>query len=105
VPGYPNANFTITFSPVDPSTFMEAQFTLDVSGIQTEIFGASSLSLDDNDYSSYLPQEQQTFGSAVISIPITDSSLFTDGSLTVHFQADFWDATAIDFFQLEVLVQ
>ncbi len=103
--GYPNANFTITFTPVDPSTFWYAQFTLDVSGIQTASWGASSLYLDGINYSSYLPQEQGTFGSQVVSIVINDSSLFEDGSLTVHFQAGYYDTTAIDFFQLEVFRQ
>jgi hypothetical protein len=90
---------------MDPSTFYEAKFTLDVSGIQTNLFGASSLSLDGNDYSSYLPQEQGTYGSKVVDIYITDSSLFTDGSLTVKFRGGSGDATAIDCFQLEVIRQ
>jgi hypothetical protein len=81
---------------------------LDVSGIQAESFGDSTLRLDGQDFSSYLDQEQGTYGSNVIRIYIYDVSMFTDGELTVEFQGGegtvpgVWDpdAIAVDYFSL-----
>jgi hypothetical protein len=100
--------FTIRFCPADPSQFYYATFTLDVSGIQAESFGDSTLRLDGQDFSSYLDQEQGTYGSNVIRIYIYDVSMFTDGELTVEFQGGegtvpgVWDpdAIAVDYFSL-----
>ena len=99
-------SFTITFPPVDPDNFYVARFILDVTGIQTEAFGSSSLKLDGIDFSSYLPQEQGIHGSDVVVISIYNSNLFEDGSLTIDFQGAPFpdpDAIAFDFFGLEIL--
>jgi Fibronectin type III domain len=94
--------FEINFTPVDTSASIHSVFTIDISGTEASWYGDSSIYLDDYDYSHYIPQELGPFGSQKVDIPILDSSLFTDGSLTVHFQGGSTDAIAIDFFSLEI---
>ena len=101
--------FTITFPIVeDPDYYDSATFTLDVTGIQTNYYGASSLYLDDWDYSQYLPQEQNIYGSQIAIIGI-DVSRLLNGSLTVNFRGGTGgiistnhDAIGFDYFRLQV---
>jgi hypothetical protein len=98
--------FTIRFCQVDPNDFFRADFTLDVSGIEQTTFGPSNLYLDGKDFSQFLPTNQGAYGSQVVTIPITDVSLFTDGELTVRFVGaplPNGDAIAFDYFRLRII--
>jgi hypothetical protein len=97
-----NFGFTMTFDPLlNP---VNATFTVDVSGIQTDTFGPSSLFLDGVDVSSVLPVEQGIFGSSRVTTSI-DPAITSDGSVSVTFQggsAGVGDAIAFDFFELNL---
>ncbi len=107
-------SFTIPFDPVDSDIFYCAFFTLDVSGLQSELYGAKSLYLDGEDFSSALQyKEQGAFGSEVIDIYIGESYsyLFTNDTnrdLTVEFYGGYYcpdcdlDSIAFDYLSLEI---
>jgi hypothetical protein len=98
--------FDIPFTPVDPLYFDFATFTLDVSGLEQDEYGNSSLSLDGIDYSSSLPQNQGMFGSDIIEITLDDVTVFEDGRLTVNFQGGAqWDFIAFDYFILRIFTK
>ena len=96
---YGPRSFSFVFDPV-PDAF-SATFTLDVSGIQTASFGASSIFLDSVDFSSMLPTEQGAWGSGVFSAAV-DSALLADGVLNVNFVGGPSDHIAFDYFSLEI---
>lgn len=96
---YAQRDFSFTISGI-PETF-SATFSMDVSGIQESWFGASSLYLDGDDYSSMLPYDQGPFGSGLLSTSV-DVALLTDGALNVHFLGSSADHIAFDYFCLEV---
>ena len=103
-------SFTMEFPPVNPAANPWAVLIIDVSGIQQETFGGSSLYLDGVDYSETLPVSQGTFGSDIVYVYLYDLSILEDGRLTVDFQGgeglnpEVWDpdTMAFDFFRLEI---
>jgi hypothetical protein len=98
--------FDITFTPVDPLYFDFATFTLDVAGLEQDLYGNSSLLLDGLDYSTSLPLNQGMFGSEIIEITLDDSSVFEDGRLTVNFQGgERRDFIAFDYFILRIFTR
>lgn len=103
-------NFDVTFfHSFDVSQFAylsSAYFTLDISGVQQNLFGGvSRLYFDGSEVTPFttLP-DQGAWGSAVVTYGV-DLSLLADGALNVYF--DNWDLgnddhIAIDYTMLEV---
>jgi hypothetical protein len=96
----PSFTFTMNFSPL--LNLGQAWFQLDVSGIQTDIWGSSSITIDGVNHTSMLPTEQGVFGSSVRTRLLNQNSVL-DGSVTVSFQGgtvNGGDAIAFDYFEL-----
>jgi hypothetical protein len=96
----PNFYFEMTFPSSDQGRIRTANFMLDVSGIQASSYDASVLVIDNLDYSPWLPQEQDVFGSEVVLIDISKIAV-KDGSLPVFFQGGSLsggDAISFDYF-------
>jgi hypothetical protein len=99
----PGFTFTISFTPM--ANIGQAQFSMDVSGIQSSSWGASSIHLDGVNYSSMLPADQGTFGSNVVYSALLNQADVSDGALSVSFQGgtvNGGDAIAFDYFELSI---
>jgi hypothetical protein len=103
-------NFDVTFMHrFDFSQFdylTEAYFTIDISGLQQNVFGGvSRLFLDGMEVVEFLTIDQGVWGSSLLTYAV-DLSLLSDGALDVYF--DNWfndfasDHVGIDFTRLTV---
>lgn len=103
-------NFDVTFyHSFDISQFdylTEAFFTIDIAGLQQEVFGGlSHLYLDGVEVSEFLAINQGAWGSGLLTVAV-DLAILADGALEVYF--DNWDDPyaddhmAIDFTMLTV---
>jgi len=97
----PYSNRTFSFDFAAGTGIISAVFELDVSGIQTSWFGASTILLDGVDYTAFLPTEQGAWGSGVFST-VVDVALLADGVLTVNFTGGPSDHIAFDYFKLDI---
>ncbi len=102
--------FDVTFSHTfDISQFdylTEAYFTIDISGLQQNIYGGvSRLFMDGIEVMEFLTIDQGVWGSGLLTYAV-DVSLLSDGALDVYY--DNWmndfggDHTGIDFTMLTV---
>lgn len=103
-------NFDVTFNHrFDITQFdylTEAFFTIDIGGLQQEVFGGlSHLYLDGVEVTEFLAINQGAWGSGLFTVAV-DLAILTDGALDVYF--DNWDGAyaddhmAIDFTMLTV---
>lgn len=91
--------FTIGFDATAYSNISSVLFTMDVTGIQQNAFGPSTLLLDGVDYSAGLPINQGAWGSGVYSFSVSSADLL-DGLLDVYFMGGPNDHIGFDFFAL-----
>ena len=103
-------NFDVTFEHrFDMTQFdylTEAFFTIDIAGLQQEVFGGlSHLYLDGVEVIEFLAINQGAWGSGLFTVAV-DLAILADGALDVYF--DNWDGAypdddiAVDFTMLTV---
>ncbi len=90
-------NFTFDFDATAYSAISNVWFTMDVNGIEQDLYGTSTLLLDGVDYSSSLPLNQGAWGSGVFAFSVAAASL-SDGLLDVSFTGG---SSAIDFISFD----
>ncbi|MDH5571849.1 MAG: PEP-CTERM sorting domain-containing protein [Gammaproteobacteria bacterium] len=98
---YAYVSFDIAFDVLAYSGINNVIFSMDVSGIQMDWWGASSLLLDGVNFSAGLPVDQGIYGSGVFAFEL-DAAALADGMLNVSFTGgDGWDHIAFDYFALD----